>query len=118
MVTLTVSIWILFFALFLTEPDSITEAQSMDYGKGSKQSHQVVKVNDHVKEESQDHLKEIKTEKQEESNVNVSQIDNQERAPESIEERASSRFNHDILYDFEVKGPISVDALLTALDLN
>jgi|GEM_PF-5427064 len=106
----SLSIWTLFFAIFnqSNEPEFQVETSAVEEMDTSNEEAEEKKVEDEQENVDSGPLEE---------ESEITQVVEVEEIPESLEARASSRYN-DILYDFEKDNPISVDDLLQVLALN
>ena|SRR5690625_1202332 len=117
----SLSIWTLFFAIFNhnSEPEFQVETsvvEEMDTSNEEADIEDDELIEDDEEEEIEDEQENVDSEPLEEESE-ITQVVEVEEIPESLEARASSRYN-DILYDFEKDNPISVDDLLQVLALN
>ncbi|WP_017473412.1 hypothetical protein [Amphibacillus jilinensis] len=115
---LTLSIWGLFFTLFFVELDPIYQAQPNVDEQRELGAEVSGKLSRFEQVEQDEEASRLEAEQDETEQLEtVSNTNTEEEPPSSLVERASSPYN-DILYEFEKDSPVSVDALLGALDLN
>lgn len=126
---LSLSVWGLFFAVFLlddepnVETELYVEEEQIEEEQIEEEQEQTSKVamGETQFDEEDSENSEVAVEVEEVTEI-IEREDSEstpstEMIPETLEERASSRFN-DILYDFEKDHPVSVDDLLYLVNLN
>lgn len=122
---LSLSIWGLFFTIFLLSDNSVheTEIDAKDIQIENKQIEDSKLIVKHSQAEEKARNYETSVKDEATSEVEIQETSESESVPatetvpKTLEERASSHYN-DILYDFEKEHPISIDDLLDLVSLN
>ncbi|WP_440896111.1 hypothetical protein ACS127_16505 [Amphibacillus sp. Q70] len=114
---LSLSVWGLFFAVFLLDDEPNTEAELYveEPIEEEQEEDNLVATSETQFDEENIENNEIVEEVEELAEIIEQEDTEPERVPETLEEKASSRFN-DILYDFEKDHPVSVDDLLSLIN--
>ncbi|SDB94288.1 hypothetical protein SAMN05421734_10349 [Pelagirhabdus alkalitolerans] len=120
MVALTLSVWGLFFAITIVDqsPSEYEVNAGLDEDRMAERERDANDYQPVVLDEENSDDNDVSEAVSENSDEEIEEDEPvvDEEVSLSVEERASSPYN-DILYDFERSNPVSIDELLSALDI-